>query len=326
MHTALVKKDCWNEGFILSMYQKYQALLPLKERGHFFIRAYKVTGNPAYKEVIAQYMFQSKPRFHETLRALEMRQWNKAQTSGIHYGYRARQRLDLYQKHPQLPLINRLLFDLFLTKKFNLHTQDFKQYFDTSIQRIKKENLGSLLLRKDSLLKGGSFTINSLFILAYLDIDATQAQATKRVKDLFLNKNLVLTRELSRAQFRSFLYILTHIIINASCFYEHYVEGYAWITDYFAITIDRILAQATDDILAEIALSIKLCKKSDVYGEALSLLVTELEKRFAPACFSQPEFLIKKEHTNSMLLLLLSGQKEFFSGPDLSSILIERTD
>ena len=62
----------------------------------------------------------------------------------------------------------------------------------------------------------------------------------------------------------SYIYALTHVVINASSFYQQYVNynDCSWIFDSYRSNYIQILKKASPDIIAEVGLSYKLCRQT----------------------------------------------------------------
>lgn len=62
---------------------------------------------------------------------------------------------------------------------------------------------------------------------------------------------------LSLQQYENKLYVLTHIILANSQYYQHPVnrDDFAWIFDYFDTHIDIIISRAKADVVAEVGIA-----------------------------------------------------------------------
>ena len=126
--------------------------------------------------------------------------------------------------------------------------------------------------------------------------------------------------ELNKKQFRNKLYGMTHFIFAASEYYQHEVDAkeFAWILTYFEDNIDRILKDATDDIIAEVGISFHLAGKSD--NKVVPLTQTHIVEAYDP----QEQFILSPmgnpdmvmgEHRNVLAMMLLDWPKQLHQGP-----------
>ncbi|WP_261817946.1 DUF3541 domain-containing protein [Vibrio gallicus] len=128
--------------------------------------------------------------------------------------------------------------------------------------------------------------------------------------------------KLSEQQFGNKLYGMTHVIIADSGYYQHTVKesDHPWIYAYFRKNIDDILANAKEDIIAEIGLSFKLAGLSD------DPIVQKIESRIY-ASVNQTELMVPShkgdfnfslgEHRNVLAIMLLDWQQPN-SGPSIA--------
>ena len=125
--------------------------------------------------------------------------------------------------------------------------------------------------------------------------------------------------DISDSEYKSFVYSMTHIIIADSKYYERFVSGHKWIIKYFANNLDTIAQRTTPDILAEVGFCFRLCREEQKY---LSLL-NEIKKQSLSLMSwkklgADINFLRWKEHTNSILIMLLANNKKFHKAHDFS--------
>ncbi|WP_299794571.1 DUF3541 domain-containing protein [uncultured Shewanella sp.] len=126
--------------------------------------------------------------------------------------------------------------------------------------------------------------------------------------------------ELKKRQFRNKLYGMTHFIFAASEYYQHNVspKEFAWILDYFEANIERILKDATDDIIAEVGISFHLAGLSDHPVVALTqrhiINAFDKEVQMIPSPMGNPD-LAMGEHRNVLAMMLLKWPEQLHKGP-----------
>lgn len=308
-------------GKIIEIYEKNIFYLPIRKAGHFFSRAYKVTGNEKYKNILAWFIFIDKAgRIRQAADRLRKRKFKYKKKSLKGIEERKAQRIVFYEKNPKASFFDKLLISLFYIKKFNLHDSVFKKEFAEIVRLLKKENFEKTYLTERAIKLNSSYTFNTVFLLKHLRVDESICRkAEDLLRKIYLTPDLKLKKDLPTAEFLSLIYSLTHIIIADSKYYERHVVGHEWILKFFSENIDLIIQKVYLDIIAEVAFCFQLCQKKKKYKKAYQTVLTHLKKNFNPAeLLPDIEYLLEKEHTASILMLLFSDKKRFFRGPDLS--------
>ncbi|MCL1122580.1 DUF3541 domain-containing protein [Shewanella seohaensis] len=130
---------------------------------------------------------------------------------------------------------------------------------------------------------------------------------------------------LSKAQFRNKLYGMTHFIFAASEYYQHRVDAteFAWILDYFDANIERILQDATDDIIAEVGISFLLAGKTDhtVVAQTRTYIANSFDpdSQIIPSPKGNPDLALG-EHRNVLAIMLLNWPETLYPGPYLNEL------
>ena len=120
-------------------------------------------------------------------------------------------------------------------------------------------------------------------------------------------------------KFKSVIYIMTHLIINKSNYYEQFAKGCDWVLSFFSRYLDRIIEKTTTDILAEVGLCYRLCQEEKNQPKQYDMIIQRLKDRFDSSKLQDREFLINHEHPNSILMMLFRKDFKLFKGPDLSN-------
>ena len=113
---------------------------------------------------------------------------------------------------------------------------------------------------------------------------------------------------------------MTHFIFAASEYYQHQVDKqtFAWILDYFDANIDRILADATDDIIAEVGISFHLAGLSNhpVVKKTQAHIINAYDPKVAtiPSPRGNPDLALG-EHRNVLAMMLLNWPETLHQGP-----------
>ena len=138
------------------------------------------------------------------------------------------------------------------------------------------------------------------------------------LKNIYFNKDLSIKRNISKNEIISMLYSLTHLIIADTLYYERYCNKYGWVTDFFAKNLDFIIKNSTEDVLTEVGLCFKFCRKENLYKKEFRKIKRHILLKFSILKLRKAQYIIKNEHTNSLIMLLFAENEEIFKGPDLS--------
>ncbi|RBI66917.1 DUF3541 domain-containing protein [Vreelandella sulfidaeris] len=131
---------------------------------------------------------------------------------------------------------------------------------------------------------------------------------------------------LDDAEYRNWLYGLTHFVIADSRYYQRKVdpEVHAWVLEALERETADILARATADIQAEVALAFLLAGREDhpLVGRVREALVAAVD----PASDIIPSPVGEKglaggEHRNVLAIMVLRWPGRLHPGPDLSDAL-----
>lgn len=306
---------------ILEAYEKNVFYLPLNRAGHFFERAYKVSGNKKYSNIIAYHLKINKiEKIKKSLQLLKSGQYKiRASIKNPEGSERQKRRIALYNKNPQIDFFNTLLIDIHFCKMFGLDKTVLKNEFSEIINLLKKIDFRNLYLREDVIKYVSSYAFNSAFILRHFDVDNISDEMVKMLRKSYWGNGQTHMEKLPDYEYSSLIYSLTHIIIADSGYYERFVNGYDWIIDFFAENIKDIIPRVTLDIVSEIGLCIKLCRKEKTHEREYNSIKKYILSKYSINVFNNKDYIIKEEHTNSILMLLFWDIKSFKKGPDLSN-------
>lgn len=304
---------------IINAYEKNIKHLPADKAAHFFSRAFKVSRLKKHENILAESFFKIKTlNIKKSLGAIKSGKFEYSPPAEIK-SERQGERVCLYIKNPKLFFFDELLNDLFFIHKYNLEGIFLKKELREIYCFLKKQDFEKLYLKKENILKDNSYTINAIFYLKHLEICDFSEKALQIIKDLYFNEKMELDKKLEQYEFKSFIYSLTHIVIADSKYYSRNVKGYNWIVGYFINNLDFIMKNVTLDILAEVGLCIKIAQKEKQYSKEMIRIKKYIKKEFVlKKILREKNYLIKKEHTASIITMLFSGKKIFFEGPDLS--------
>ncbi|ELY21141.1 DUF3541 domain-containing protein [Vreelandella titanicae] len=128
---------------------------------------------------------------------------------------------------------------------------------------------------------------------------------------------------LDAAEYRNWLYGLTHFVIADSRYYQRKVdpEVHAWVLEALEREMADILARATADIQAEVALAFLLADREEhpLVGRVREALVAAVDPAsgIIPSS-AEGEGLAGGEHRNVLAIMVLRWPGRLHPGPDLS--------
>jgi len=113
------------------------------------------------------------------------------------------------------------------------------------------------------------------------------------------------------------IYILTHIIIGKSHFYETSVNSlkYNWIFEFIDLNYETIIKTCKYDQVIEIGLIHLLCKNKNNYRNYKNYVISKIKNNFIQSPYTNnsdtlAQKLILSEHTNIIAILLLNEKKK----------------
>ncbi|TVU89688.1 DUF3541 domain-containing protein [Vreelandella titanicae] len=129
--------------------------------------------------------------------------------------------------------------------------------------------------------------------------------------------------ELDDAEYRNWLYGLTHFVIADSRYYQRKVdlEVHAWVLEALERETAGIMARATADIQAEVALAFLLADREDhpLVGRVREALVAAVDPASGIIPSSTGEKgLAGSEHRNVLAIMVLRWPGRLYPCPDLS--------
>lgn len=308
---------------IIQQYERNVFYLPQKELGHFFQRAYCATGDKKYERVIAQYFCITKmpllARHRAALCLYRDTQQVPAPTPAPTHNPRQRARAAMYERYPSVAFFNDVLQELFLVSLTKLHHTHCQKTFADIVNVLRTVDFDAVYNDAEKILVGSSFVINSVFYLSELGLDATglKDKAVRIVRNHYFDARHTPTPPSDVWEYQSMIYSLTHIIIAQSNYYERSVDDHMWIIDFFNDAIDDIIAKTTFDIIAEVGLCIKLTNQETRCAAALARIKNHIIQHYD---FHQnvDVHFVRKEHTNSIIMLLFRPNTHWHARPDLS--------
>ncbi|WP_434086847.1 DUF3541 domain-containing protein [Shewanella psychrotolerans] len=292
--------------------------LPPRVQGHYGIRLYRMTGDEKYAnaalvdlyavtEAQSFYACQlDKPGFIDSEA--------KAAIAVLGNGPRAKARKKALQPFPEF------LFYTDVLLRFSSRIDEFGLQGpcnDKLRSALKSTDLKAGLTDKAMIEAWAAQLINYVYWAKQLGVGDYTAEYKDAFNQVYPQSR---DKQLTKKQFRNKIYGMTHFIFAASEYYQHQVDAkeFAWILDYFAANIDRILADATDDIIAEVGISFHLTGLSnhEVVNKTQRHIVNAFDstERTIPSPKGNPDLALG-EHRNVLAMMLLDWPETLHKGP-----------
>jgi hypothetical protein len=307
---------------IVEIYEKKVWDLSLGILGHFFARYFAVSGKTKYQNIIA-WNIQRKyySQIEKLLWQFKTKNFKRVDIDAAITKKPRKKRRELFYRHnPEVRFYENFLLAWFYVNKYNLQ-EKFPAKFRKEVQgTLKKINFRKAYDNDEAIISDSSYLFNSVIFLKHLGIDLKLAGlCEQRLYDLYIGGRRDL-KSIPQPEYQSFVYSMTHIIIADSRYYECFVSGHKWIIDYFVNNLDEIVKRTTPDILAEVGFCLRLCKQDKKYPELINKIKKTLQKQIDWERLEKDiDYLRKKEHTNSILVMLYSNNDKFYRPADLSN-------
>ena len=311
-------------GKILSCYEQHALELPLRKLGPFFLRAYKMTADKKYYNILAWHLFCIViPRFlllHEKALQKDFSlPKNLKKYTGTPKNMRAVKRSLFYKNNPSVEFLDLFTEYLFSIKRYGLYKTILKKEYNQAIGVLREVNFKNIYITPSSVRYNSSFAVNTIFFLRSLSVHSLTNDLVALFRKMYFTKEGELQKTLPRWELQSLLYSMTHIIIAHSHYYERRVQTYFWILDFFSKNITNILQNSTLDIIAEVGLCYRLCGRENEHKQSFEKITRHIKKNFASRDLPNHSFLVKKYHTNYIIMLLFAKNICYARGPLLSS-------
>lgn len=297
--------------------------LPPRVQGHYGIRLYRITGDERYAnaalvdlfavtEAQAYYACQlDSPQFveHEAQAAID----------ALGNGPRAKSRKKALTPFPEFLFYTEIL----LRFASRTHELGFTgPCHDQLIKALKATDLAKGLTDQAMIKAWAAQLVNYVYWAKQLGVGDYLSDYKAAFQATYPDTE---DAKLSAAQFSNKLYGLTHFIFAASGYYQHEVSAkeFGWILDYFTNNRDRILEDATDDVIAEVGISFLLTKQ---YSHPM----VELTQNHIKASFNPQDNVVPSpkgdpdlalgEHRNVLAMMLLNWPSTLHQGPYLGTL------
>lgn len=308
------------------IYNKYYSHLddlPAKERIHFVRRAYRVSGDAELAIYIKKNTVDKTiPSIKKYSLLLEdilsgSKEYPQVKFNGVLHSSnkRAIKRREALQANPEIQFYRRHLMNLFQAKLMRLDSSLLLNEWGGYIGQLRQIDFEKFFVNEVAVTAISSFAVNCATFISKIEVDSHFADRfVEFVKSYYFDNDFNVRSKLTKSEFRTLVYNLTHIIIADSSFYQDNVSKNLWINKFFANNIDQILEKCNLDIIAEVGLCFKLTNQQELYNVAVTKINDYVLETFDDSMLSA-EVIAKKEHTNCVIMLLFWEVSDWHKGP-----------
>ncbi|MEQ5803071.1 DUF3541 domain-containing protein [Halomonas sp. H10-9-1] len=301
----------------------YEAVLPELSNGkrrHYAQRLYRVTGEARYLADNRDYAARLGERLESEIAALEVPGRTAALASDSVEGYprrteKQRARAEMFTQWGEIAYAKGLLFRLVQAHYHGM--LDEMPGHEQALEYLGDLPWAAFLTDPEVLRVYAAQVANQVHFLHQLGVMDLRREVEAAFRRRYPPDSLA---ALSTAEYRNWLYGLTHFVIAASHYYQREVDAkaYAWVLESFEGQAERIMRDATEDIQAEVALSFLLAGREDhpLVERVRDALVAALDREsgMIPSPDGSTD-LAKGEHRNVLAIMVLGWQGRLYPGP-----------
>ncbi|KPZ68520.1 hypothetical protein AN944_03498 [Shewanella sp. P1-14-1] len=297
--------------------------LPPRIQGHYGLRMYRMTGDEKYSNAALIDLITITERQNFFACNLDKPNFINEQSqqviSMLGKGPRAKARKKALAPFPEFIFYSDILL------RYASRTDELGfmgPCHQQMVKAVKSYDLAPALTDPAMIKAWAAQLVNYVYWAKQLNVGDYVAEYKKAFIETYPNEQ---DSELDKKQFRNKLYGMTHFIFAASGYYQQEVsqKEFQWILDYFDSNIERILTDATDDIIAEVGISFLLTGQRDhpVVKKTQDHITSSFnpEYQLIPSPRGNPD-MVMGEHRNVLAMMLLDWPKTLHKGPYLANI------
>lgn len=312
-------------------YEDRLSELPLSIQRHYAQRLYRMTGDEVflpYNQYYANKLITTLRRDLEYL-AEDPDYWLQRDQALLQARslrtVRQRQRVALLQAHPGMTFASDLVFRMIQLDYYGLLDHALDERAGQPFERLGSMSFDAFVLSEDAVRHYAAQAANLVWFLQQLGVTDLREPFMTRFQSIYPHDQDHL---LSGPEFNNKIYGMTHIVIAASRYYQDTLpsDAFPWITDYFIDQLPRLLETATEDILAEVGISLALTSHTDhpAIEQLRQALVAAYnsDARMIPSPQGSTDFA-RGEHRNVLAVMLLSWPEKLHFGPIIDPQVLE---
>ncbi|WP_144207315.1 DUF3541 domain-containing protein [Shewanella donghaensis] len=297
--------------------------LPPRIQGHYGIRMYRMTGDDKYANAALVDLITITERQNYFACNMDKENFIEDQSakaiSVLGKGPRAKARKKALKPFPEFIFYSDILL------RYASRTDEFGfmgPCHEQMVQGLKAYDLAPALTDPTMITSWAAQLVNYAYWAEQLNAGEYVAQYKQAFIETYPNDK---DSELDKKQFQNKLYGMTHFIFADSGYYQESVDAkeFKWILDYFDNNIERILEQATDDIISEVGISFLLAglPNHSVVKKTQNHIAAsfETEYQLIPSPRGNPDMAMG-EHRNVLAMMLLDWPDTLHKGPYLAEL------
>ena len=316
---------------IQARYEAELFTLPLDKQRHYAQRLYRISGDPRYVPLTESHAKRLMLRLHEELDGLAAHDDYAARRSqALLDAYptrtaKQRARRQMFADWGEVIYARRLLFSLVQLDYYGLLDTPRLAGHERALDYLAQVDFDAFLRDPQVLSVYAAQVANIVHYLHQLGIVDLRDEVVDAFREHYAPERVA---TLDVDEYRNRIYGMTHFVIADSRYYQRQVsaEEHAWILDAFAAELPRILRDTTEDIMAEVGISLLLAGRGD--HPAVARLREAIVAAFDPQARMIPATdgttdLERGEHRNVLAIMLLRWPAQLHPGPDLRNALGE---
>ncbi len=297
--------------------------LPPRIQGHYAIRQFRMTGDEKYAQgsLVDLLTIAERQAYYACQlddKAFIERE-SKLLTSKLGNGPRAKLRKKAVKAHPEFVLLS----DTVLRYASRIDEFGFTgPCHEQAMKTLKQYDMKSAFTDPKMIEAWAAQLVNYVYWQKQLGISDYSKEYKAAFQATYPDSQDV---DLSKRQYRNKLYGLTHFVLASSGYYQRYVDlkDYQWILDYFENNIDRILKDATEDIITEVGIVFQIT------GSADHPVVSRIKQHLVNAYSTEHKMILSPsgranlatgEHRNVLAMMLFKWPETLHQGPYLAEI------
>lgn len=295
-------------------------------RRHFATRMYRITGDLNFIPLIKQGARETADLLKRDAAEYSDSAYRAERTIELLARFnvktrKGRLRHDFFEQRPQLLLITEILAECKQTREYGLaNLEEFRSADSAAMAILRNFDFRNELLDSAIIRIYSAQVANRVYDLYFLGITDLRAELLTAFQHCFPD---TADDALTHAEFEDKLYGLTHIVIAASEYYQAFVsdpQSQAAV-DYLSENLEAILAEARNDIVAEVGLCFLLAKsdRDEEVERCRKLLIDAIDKesQMVPSVDGDTD-AEEGEHRNVLALMLMAWSGQLHPGPAIA--------
>lgn len=308
---------------IRDRYESEMHSLPLSKQRHYAQRLYRITGDPDYlfyNRLYAGNLVKSvrqdidgliADEYYAQFRNEQMLETMPRRTE------RQVQRAQLLSEFEGVAFARSLLFKLIQLEYYGVLDWALGEESEHVYQVLSEADFLGLVTHPDAIQHYAAQAANIAWFLHQLGIADYRDDFLSAFQGIYPAER---DEMLSLSEYRNKIYGLTHVVIADSRYYQQLADEVAlgWIAEYFIKNTEQLLRDATEDILAEVGISLMLLSnpEPEVVARIQKALMQSFDANHRMIPSPEGVFHLERgEHRNVLAIMLLAWPDVLVPGP-----------